>query len=125
MSYEIWVRGRLAALLEASDDLDPTVKVEAALQTADQAALDQVRKRALRSGLEVVQVREFSVESAAPAVEQPGVAAADMTASTPSATVPEPATDTIAELERLSRLYEAGALLDEEFLAAKAHVLGI
>jgi hypothetical protein len=35
-----------------------------------------------------------------------------------------PATDTIAELERLSRLHESGALNDQEFTAAKARALG-
>ena len=39
------------------------------------------------------------------------------------AAAPEP--DTIAELERLSRLHESGALSDEEFAAAKARVLGV
>jgi hypothetical protein len=34
-------------------------------------------------------------------------------------------TDTIAELERLSRLHESGALSSEEFAAAKARVLGL
>ena len=34
-------------------------------------------------------------------------------------------TDTIAELERLSRLHESGALTDQEFAAAKAQALGI
>jgi Short C-terminal domain len=34
-------------------------------------------------------------------------------------------TDTIAELERLSRLHESGALSAEEFAAAKARVLGL
>ena len=32
-------------------------------------------------------------------------------------------TDTIAELERLARLHESGALTDEEFAAAKAKLL--
>ena len=36
-----------------------------------------------------------------------------------------PAPDTIAELERLSRLHESGALTDEEFTAAKARALGL
>jgi hypothetical protein len=34
-------------------------------------------------------------------------------------------TDTIAELERLSRLHESGALSAEEFASAKARVLGL
>jgi hypothetical protein len=33
--------------------------------------------------------------------------------------------DTIAELERLSRLHESGALTDQEFTAAKARALGL
>jgi hypothetical protein len=36
-----------------------------------------------------------------------------------------PETDIIAELERLARLHESGALSDEEFTAAKARVLGV
>jgi Short C-terminal domain len=42
-----------------------------------------------------------------------------------AAPAPAPETDTIAELERLSRLHESGALSDEEFAAAKARVLGV
>jgi hypothetical protein len=38
---------------------------------------------------------------------------------------PAPETDTTAELERLARLHESGALSDEEFAAAKARVLGV
>ena len=41
----------------------------------------------------------------------------------PPAATPPP--DVIAELERLSRLHEAGALTDQEFTAAKAQALGI
>ena len=39
------------------------------------------------------------------------------------ATAPPP--DSIAELERLARLHESGALTDEEFTAAKARALGL
>jgi hypothetical protein len=42
----------------------------------------------------------------------------------PAPAAPAPA-DTIAELERLSRLHESGALTDQEFAAAKAQALGI
>ena len=35
------------------------------------------------------------------------------------------ATDAIAELERLSRLHESGALTNQEFTAAKARALGL
>jgi hypothetical protein len=38
---------------------------------------------------------------------------------------PPPPTDTIAELERLARLHESGALSDQEFTAAKARALGL
>jgi hypothetical protein len=41
------------------------------------------------------------------------------------APAPAPETDTIAELERLARLHESGALSDEEFAAAKARVIGV
>jgi Short C-terminal domain len=36
-----------------------------------------------------------------------------------------PPPDSIAELERLARLHESGALTDEEFTAAKARALGL
>jgi hypothetical protein len=41
----------------------------------------------------------------------------------PAASPPHP--DMMAELERLSRLHEAGALTDQEFTAAKGRALGI
>jgi hypothetical protein len=43
----------------------------------------------------------------------------------PPAPAAAPAPDTIAELERLSRLHESGALTDQEFTAAKRQALGI
>ena len=43
----------------------------------------------------------------------------------PPASTAAPAPDTIAELERLSRLHESGALTDQEFTAAKSRALGI
>jgi hypothetical protein len=44
-----------------------------------------------------------------------------------TAPAPAPATggDTTAELERLASLHQSGALTDEEFVAAKAKLLGI
>jgi hypothetical protein len=42
----------------------------------------------------------------------------------PAYAAPAAGTDTIAELEKLARLHESGALSDEEFAAAKARVLG-
>jgi hypothetical protein len=41
----------------------------------------------------------------------------------PPAYAPPP--DSIAELERLARLHESGALTDQEFTAAKARALGL
>jgi uncharacterized membrane protein YebE (DUF533 family) len=38
---------------------------------------------------------------------------------------PAPAPDSTAELERLAKLHESGALTDEEFAAAKAKLLGL
>jgi Short C-terminal domain len=43
----------------------------------------------------------------------------------PAYIAPAPGTDTIAELEKLARLHESGALSVEEFAAAKARVLGV
>ena len=38
---------------------------------------------------------------------------------------PAPVPDSTAELERLAKLHESGALTDEEFAAAKAKLLGL
>jgi multidrug resistance efflux pump len=44
----------------------------------------------------------------------------------PAAPAPAPApSDSTAELERLAKLHESGALSDEEFSAAKSKLLGI
>jgi len=43
----------------------------------------------------------------------------------PAAPAAAPATDTVAELERLASLKQAGVLSDEEFTAAKAKLLGL
>jgi Short C-terminal domain len=45
----------------------------------------------------------------------------------PAAPAPAPAApaDSTAELERLAKLHESGALNDEEFAAAKSRILGI
>jgi hypothetical protein len=45
-------------------------------------------------------------------------------APAPAAPAPGPA-DSTAELERLAKLHESGALNDEEFAAAKAKLLGL
>jgi hypothetical protein len=45
-------------------------------------------------------------------------------APAPAAPAPAPA-DSTAELERLAKLHESGALNDEEFAAAKAKLLGL
>jgi hypothetical protein len=42
----------------------------------------------------------------------------------PAPTAPAP-TDSTAELERLAKLHESGALNDEEFAAAKSKLLGL
>jgi uncharacterized membrane protein YebE (DUF533 family) len=54
--------------------------------------------------------------------EQPPQAAPPQAAPAPAA--PAPA-DSTAELERLAKLHESGALNDEEFAAAKAKLLGL
>jgi Short C-terminal domain len=43
----------------------------------------------------------------------------------PPAPAAAPPPDAIAELERLARLHESGALTDEEFTAAKVRALGL
>jgi len=59
------------------------------------------------------------------AYNQQATEAYQATQAPPPAPAAAPAPDTIAELERLSRLHEAGALTDQEFTAAKARALGI
>jgi uncharacterized membrane protein YebE (DUF533 family) len=55
-------------------------------------------------------------------LEEQTQAAPPQAASAPAA--PAPA-DSTAELERLAKLHESGALNDEEFAAAKAKLLGL
>jgi hypothetical protein len=49
-------------------------------------------------------------------------AAPPQAASAPAAPAP---TDSTAELERLAKLHDSGALTDEEFAAAKSKLLGL
>jgi hypothetical protein len=52
----------------------------------------------------------------------------DQAQAAPAAPAPAPASappDSTAELERLAKLHESGALNDEEFAAAKAKLLGL
>lgn len=49
-------------------------------------------------------------------------AAQPQAASAPAAPAP---TDSTAELERLAKLHDSGALTDEEFAAAKSKLLGL
>jgi hypothetical protein len=51
-------------------------------------------------------------------------AAPPQAAPPPAPAAPAP-TDSTAELERLAKLHESGALNDEEFAAAKAKLLGL
>jgi hypothetical protein len=57
--------------------------------------------------------------------EEAQAAYAATQAPPPAYAAPAPEADTIAELERLARLHESGALSDDEFAAAKARVLGV
>ena len=57
-----------------------------------------------------------------PAAGAATVGVADQPTQAPPAPTP---TGTIAELERLSRLHESGALTDQEYAADKARALGI
>ena len=59
------------------------------------------------------------------AYNQQAAEAYQATQAPPPAPAAAAAPDTIAELERLSRLHESGALTDQEFTAAKARALGI
>ena len=53
------------------------------------------------------------------------VTVSDKAGRAPPPAYAAPGTDTIAELEKLARLHESGALSVEEFAAAKARVLGV
>jgi len=61
--------------------------------------------------------------------DQAQAASAQTQAAPPPAPAPAPAapapTDSTAELERLAKLHESGALTDEEFAAAKSKLLGL
>jgi hypothetical protein len=48
----------------------------------------------------------------------------DQAQAAPAPAAPAPA-DSTAELERLAKLHESGALTDEEFAAAKSKLLGL
>ena len=54
----------------------------------------------------------------------PPQAAPPQAAPPPAPAAPAP-TDSTAELERLAKLHESGALNDEEFAAAKSKLLGL
>jgi Short C-terminal domain len=67
------------------------------------------------------QATEASVATQAPP-PQPAYAPPPPPPPAPAAAPPP---DAIAELERLARLHESGALTDEEFTAAKVRALGL
>lgn len=81
-------------------------------QARDQAAADQaaVNEAALQSQAELAAMRQQMAAQPAP-VAAPAPAA-------------PPADDLLGQLERLASLKTAGVLTDEEFLAAKAKLLG-
>ena len=57
--------------------------------------------------------------------DQAQAASAQTQAAPPPAAAAPAATDSTAELERLAKLHESGALTDEEFAAAKSKLLGL
>jgi Short C-terminal domain len=57
--------------------------------------------------------------------DQAQAAYANTQAPPPAAPAPAQPADSTAELERLAKLHESGALSDEEFSAAKSKLLGI
>ena len=57
--------------------------------------------------------------------EQAQTAYAQTQAAPPPAAPARASSDSTAELERLAKLHESGALNDEEFAAAKSKILGI
>jgi hypothetical protein len=63
---------------------------------------------------QAAEAQAFEAEQQAAAMQQAAQAPA-----------PPPATDTVAELERLGALKQQGILTDEEFAAAKAKLLGL
>jgi uncharacterized membrane protein YebE (DUF533 family) len=68
---------------------------------------------AYKAGQRRTQQNQYNGQAQAPPPQEP---------SAPAAQAP---TDSTAELERLAKLHESGALNDEEFAAAKAKLLGL
>jgi hypothetical protein len=90
----------------------PLLRLAAGATTATVAYRAGQRRAQQDADNEQAQVAYQATQAPPPAYAAPAPAAA-------------PETDTIVELERLSRLHESGALSDEEFTAAKARVLGV
>ena len=90
----------------------PLLRLAAGTTTATLAYRAGQRRAEQDAYNEQVQAAYQATQAQPPAYAAPAPAAA-------------PQTDTIAELERLARLHESGALSDQEFAAAKARVLGV
>ena len=89
----------------------PLLRLAAGATTATIACKAGQRRAEQDAYNEQVQAAYQATQAQPPAYAAPAPAAA-------------PQTDTIAELERLARLYQSGAVSDEEFAAAKERVLG-
>ena len=77
---------------------------------------------AYKAGQRRTQQNQYN-DQAQPAYTQ--TQAAPSQAAPPPAAAAPAATDSTAELERLAKLHESGALTDEEFAAAKSKLLGL
>lgn len=95
-------------------------------RTAVIAGTATATSRAVSNKMSGGQSQEYAAQQQAPqqaAPQQPVAAAAPPAASAPASS--EITDDTIAQVEKLSSLHQAGALTDEEFAAAKARLLGL
>jgi Short C-terminal domain len=103
----LFFRPRRPLLRLAAGATTATIAYKAGQRRAEQDAYNEQAQAA------------YAATQAPPAYAAPPPAYA----APPPAAAPE--TDPIARLERLARLHESGALSDEEFIAAKARVLGV
>jgi hypothetical protein len=93
----------------------PLLRVAAGAATAG-IAYHAGQRRAEQDAYNEQAAAAYEATQAPPPPPQPAYAPAPPAA---------PPADSIAELERLARLHESGALTDQEFTAAKARALGL
>ena len=79
---------------------------------------------AYKAGQRRTQQNQYNDQAQAASAQTQAAPPPAAPAPAPAAAAPA-ATDSTAELERLAKLHESGALTDEEFAAAKSKLLGL